>query len=350
MNILISGYYGFDNAGDELILDSIIIETRKNIKGAEISVLSANPLKTASVHSVKAFNRWNPSSVFKAVSACDVLISGGGGLFQDKTSSLSLYYYLAVMLLAKLLGKKVMVFSVGISEMKLFNPAVMKLAMSKADFITVRNPESIACLGKGEILKRADVTADIVFTRSVAPRKLAFNKPNVAFILRPPIRGRHSPEIFAKFADSIGQLLSANIIFVPFHLPYDYPYSLKVMNMMRLTPRIALWEEPKQLFEIFSNIDLVVSQRLHGLILSTLYGIPMVGVFEDSKLTRFLNEIGQKNLSNISDENIYSVLASLNDLWVWKDDFQKKLLGVLPSIKLRAAKNIMHLKDVINTI
>ena len=45
--ILISGYYGFANAGDEAMLTAIIESLRQVEKNVELTVLSGNPEDTA---------------------------------------------------------------------------------------------------------------------------------------------------------------------------------------------------------------------------------------------------------------------------------------------------------------
>ena len=44
--IVLSGYYGFDNIGDEAVLYAILSALRKTIKDVEVTVLSNNPDKT----------------------------------------------------------------------------------------------------------------------------------------------------------------------------------------------------------------------------------------------------------------------------------------------------------------
>lgn len=348
MKILISGYYGFDNAGDELILDSITSEIRKNIPDTRVTVLSANPSKTSLFFGVAAISRWSPFAIIKALLRTDLLISGGGGLFQDKTSSLSLYYYICIILLAKLFGKKVFIYAVGINEMKFVNNDILCGVLRTADAITLRNKESVDCIcGNLRKMKRMELTNDAVFCNTVTPRKLSSKNPNIAIVLRPNLGKHQSIELFAKLADSVGQRLSAKLIFIPFHKETDYPFSLKVINHMRTSANIVLWNNPRELYEIFSGIDMIISQRLHALILGVLFGIPLIGMFNDSKLTRFLNEIGQKNLTSFSEENIYSVLANINDLWEWREDFQKNALSILPSFRQRALRNTELLKEII---
>ena len=82
--IVISGYYGFDNAGDEAVLSGIL-EMLGNLDiKADITVLSSNPEATSKLHyGITSVNRFGIVSLIKAISSADLVISGGGSLFQD---------------------------------------------------------------------------------------------------------------------------------------------------------------------------------------------------------------------------------------------------------------------------
>ena len=58
MKILLSGYYGFDNAGDDAVLFAIVQALREMVKDGKITVLSNQPEKTAKEFGVNAVNRW----------------------------------------------------------------------------------------------------------------------------------------------------------------------------------------------------------------------------------------------------------------------------------------------------
>ena len=75
--ILIDGYYGFENLGDEAILRVILGDIAYAAPDAQISVLSNNPDLTTRLHGVRAVDRLNPLSVIRAVSASDVVVIGG---------------------------------------------------------------------------------------------------------------------------------------------------------------------------------------------------------------------------------------------------------------------------------
>lgn len=55
VNILISGYYGFDNIGDESILRTLVSSLREHIPDCSLTVLSHNPTST---RENMALRRW----------------------------------------------------------------------------------------------------------------------------------------------------------------------------------------------------------------------------------------------------------------------------------------------------
>ena len=117
-DILISGYYGFKNAGDELILKAMITDLRSYKPDVKITVLSAAPDETSNSYNVCAVNRWNIFSVVREIAKCKMLLSGSGGLFQDTTGILSLWYYLLIISTAKVFRKIVFVYAAGIGEIR----------------------------------------------------------------------------------------------------------------------------------------------------------------------------------------------------------------------------------------
>lgn len=57
--IVISGYYGFANAGDEAMLTAIIKALRSTEKTVELTVISGNPPATAARHKVNSLHRFS---------------------------------------------------------------------------------------------------------------------------------------------------------------------------------------------------------------------------------------------------------------------------------------------------
>ena len=86
IRVVVSGYYGFDNLGDEAVLAGTVQALRTRHPGMEIAVLSANPELTARAHNVRGISRNRPGDLLRALRECDLCLSGGGSLFQDVTS------------------------------------------------------------------------------------------------------------------------------------------------------------------------------------------------------------------------------------------------------------------------
>ena len=112
--ILISGYYGFNNIGDESILKAVIDNLYEKLDGIEVTVLSRDPGSTAEKYGVRSKNRKSAMAILSEIKRCDLLISGGGSLLQDVTSGRSIIYYLMIIKAALVMGKKVFIYSQGI--------------------------------------------------------------------------------------------------------------------------------------------------------------------------------------------------------------------------------------------
>ncbi|MBR6916279.1 MAG: polysaccharide pyruvyl transferase family protein, partial [Clostridia bacterium] len=117
-DILISGYYGFSNIGDDAILRTVIEHTRATIPDSRITVLSNSPEETAEKYGVEAQPRMRFFRIIKAVRSSDIVISGGGSLLQDVTSRISILYYLFIIILAAIFKKRIFVYSQGIGPIR----------------------------------------------------------------------------------------------------------------------------------------------------------------------------------------------------------------------------------------
>ena len=67
-NIVICGYHGFSNSGDEALLWSMIETLRKKIPDVNITVLSIHPESTAKLYNVNSVYRYNLLKIRKLFS------------------------------------------------------------------------------------------------------------------------------------------------------------------------------------------------------------------------------------------------------------------------------------------
>src|SRR5947208_2546495 len=119
MNILISGYYGFRNGGDEGVLAAILDHLEARLPAATVyTVTSGDAEYTERLHGtekrrVRAIPRQSPGPLLQAIRACDLFISGGGSLLQDATSLRNVVYYSTLIRLARMFEKPVMIYGQG---------------------------------------------------------------------------------------------------------------------------------------------------------------------------------------------------------------------------------------------
>lgn len=142
-NIVISGYYGFSNAGDEAMLFAVLRALHYDPKRMRITVISGDPRRTENTFRVHAVSRFDGYSILKSVYQSDLLISGGGSLLQDVTSWKSMMYYLSIIGMGIFFRKKVFLYSQGIGPVRYhWGRWILRTVMNHVDAITVRDSES----------------------------------------------------------------------------------------------------------------------------------------------------------------------------------------------------------------
>jgi len=97
--IVIAGYYGFGNLGDEAI--RVALRQKFDKRGINTIWLTARP------HARDEIDRKSMLRVYAALRASRALVLGGGGLLQNRTSNRSLLYYLGLIALARLARRPV---------------------------------------------------------------------------------------------------------------------------------------------------------------------------------------------------------------------------------------------------
>ena len=350
--VLVCGYFGFGNAGDELILDSIVSGLSAETAGAEFSVMYRKPFRPFCRVPVKVVDRWNPLSVLSAIQETDLLVCGGG-LFQDITSSLSLWYYCAVILAAKAFRKKTLLFGVDFAPVsKNKNKRLLNKVLRLVDKICVRSEGSLKFLEEIGVRGNVLLTADAVlnYPYSGAKRRAA-GLSRVGLILKKkkgPSGSREEPiDSAVEMCNAIRSRLNAEIVFIPFHLDRDFDISVEVAGKLKFSATVARWQNPRDLFEIMKGTDFILSQRYHGLVIGAMLNLPVMGISNDKKLEYFFNELGQKHLllDSIDQDKIADIM---NTVWEWRSDYTSLLEKNLAKMRCRAFLNITQGAQLLN--
>ncbi|OGS20182.1 MAG: polysaccharide pyruvyl transferase CsaB [Elusimicrobia bacterium RIFOXYA2_FULL_39_19] len=353
VKVLICGYFGFNNAGDELILSSVINNLKRKADKIEFEVMYRKGVNSPFLNAIKTVNRWRIDDVINAIFKNDIVIFCGG-LFQDVTGSLSLYYYLALITLAKLTGKKVMLCGVDFVPIKKSKNKILIWAVLRfVNVLTVRSEGSKKFLEENYITNTV-LTADVVFSLRESNQVLySKNKINrIAVALKAPENKTNYEEEVKKIVSLckvVHQKVKAEFVFVPFHLERDYNMSVEVLKQLDFKCMITRWINPESLFGIIENTDLLISQRFHALVIGIMSGIPVVGISKDSKLEYFLTEFGYKNyfLKTLDPEKTLHVVESA---WENKDNALKMRIQALKEYNKRSELNFFLASDLIKEV
>ena len=353
--IVISGYYGFSNIGDEAVLQALVEGLKSELgDSVEIIVLSASPEQTAGVYGVNAFFRTSVGEVSKALRECDLLISGGGSLLQDATSLRSLVYYLGVIRQAKRFGRRVIILGQGIGPLRRgISRFLTRRVLNRVDSIAVRDSRSASLLEEiGVRRPPIMVTADLTFllkpcSRDKAGKLLSesgINPENdvVAVALR---NWRESPEFENATANALRTLaadLPANILLLTMQKPDDVHMARQIEQTVGMPERVFLqpkeWSAAEYL-GVIEKCGLVLGMRLHSLIFAASVGTPSVGITYDPKVGEFQDAAGQHKMS-LSEVDSGLLAERVIKAWNEKEELSKKLTETVPAMKRAAAENI----------
>lgn len=351
-NIVISGYYGSRNAGDEAMLAAMIEVLSDMEPKINITVISADPAETEKRHGVKAVSWMNIGEIIGALRRADLLISGGGSLLQNVTSSRSLYYYLGIIWLAQFMGRPVMLYAQGIGPIYGgFARGLMRYLGNRAAFITVRDKgsrEEIDSLGITG--SRLEVTADPVLAihpvdKSIGREILRKNRASgaklvVGISVREWRDWEYYKDVLAVAADRIVEELGARVVFLPMQYPEDVKTAELIVRKCK-QPMTVLNDEysTSELLSIVGNVDILISIRLHALVFAGVMGVPMLGISYDPKIDRFMDSIGEKAVGTLQDITADGILTEVRRKSEGRELFQKKNKELMDELRLKAAHN-----------
>ncbi|OPJ55247.1 polysaccharide pyruvyl transferase CsaB [Alkalithermobacter paradoxus] len=329
--ILISGYYGFNNIGDEAILKSIIDQIKHIDKNADIVVLSSNPAFTSKTYNVRAIKRTNVFKIISEMMSADLVISGGGSLLQDITSKRSIIYYLSIINIAIMLNKKVAIYGQGIGPVNCIdNRNRVKKVLNKVDFINVRDKDSKDELISMGVNKDINVTVDSVFGMDkpdldisqhiISSMNIQDSNKIVGISVRP---WKNRDKIIVQEISNVCKYLvekyKYEIILIPFHFESDINIINQITTSLDENTKKKVHTLNKNIsvheyISLVGNLKFLIGMRLHALIFATLMNIPVIGLSYDPKIDTFLSMLGKKNAISVLEITSQDVIKEIDDM------------------------------------
>ncbi len=361
-NVVMSGYYGFGNAGDEAILQAVHQNIDRTNGDIAITVLSSNPEDTKERYGYKAVNRFKFIEVLRALKNCDALVSGGGSLLQDHTSTRSLIYYLTIIRAAKFFNRKVMIYANGIGPVrKPSNRRRVKRIVARADVITLRDDMSAQELyDMGVHRNDIRVTADPVFTLSSAPKEQAIRileeagVPTEQPFVCVSVRNWDSMSTFmsqlSSLLDNLHNRHGRNIVFLPMQLPVDVAVSRSVMARMKSTSYVLdKYLTAEEIMGVIAQSDFVIGMRLHALIFSARVCVPFIGIVYDPKVEAYVRALDMLSAGNVYDFDSNAAMAAIDTLLSGREQYADILKRLSTQFETLAHKDAGRLLELLES-
>jgi len=344
--LLLSGYYGFGNFGDEAILRVFVDQWRTRRGRDTIAVLSANPPATASAFGVDAVPRMSPKAIGEAIRSTDLLVSGGGGLLQSATSLRSLLYYTGIIREAKRAGRKAAIFAQGVGPLDFFGKQVVKRTCSDVDLALVRDEASATLLRALLPNLPVHVTADPVFLAAdergpdahpVLAREgvAGVGGDLVAVVVRKsPLLDRIAGELAAGI-DRVTTAHGAQVVFLPLQRPDDAEAAIDVIRRCKTAPTLlGGGYDLAAMTALVARCAAIVSMRLHALILAARLAVPFLPILYDPKIAAL---VGELRYPLPPFERRASGAASFDRLWAERPALRAHLAATVDTLVRRAA-------------
>jgi len=358
-DVILSGYYGFGNMGDDSLLQSIIAELKKKDPEIKITVLSRKPKETEKIYGVKSIQRFDILKISRHMKHAKLLLNGGGSLLQNSTSTRSLIYYIHIMKMAKRRGLKLMLYASGIGPLYgEKNKERVKRVLDQADVITLREKESYdEILALGSKPKKVEVTLDPAFSIEPADPKWAeylYEKNGLdiktgAFAVS--LRSWQAADALyeEKIAEAVN-VLKEKYELLPIFISMQKEKDLAVCQRLAEVcgGRVIEGFSAAELCALLSQMRFVIGMRLHLLIYAASVGTPMVGLAYDPKIEAMLASFDIPYMVDIREFESSEIVSFASESYEKREEIREKLLETVREKRKLSEKDAEHVMSLLN--
>ncbi len=407
MNILITDYFSPGNRGDAAILEGMIHALRDEPGDPEIRLLSSFPHLCEFMHGCSgapSLIRWMRGPVgklralylllwarakragislpissadlretLKEYLDADIVISKGGGHITSIYGDTK--YRLLSLLMAKLLGKKVVIYAQSLGPFEgSFMKWLVRYVLNRVDLITTREQES------ADIVASAGVDPARVTVAADAALSMNPDGPDPSVIGQTALRcddpgdddqpivtlsvrewKKHGPQVYQDYlsaiagvADHLIQTRNCRIIFASTCTPIggyhadDRMVACEVISRMQEDAEI-LWTEqsPYTLCDFYSHADLHIGTRMHSNILALLAGTPVFAIAYEHKTIGLMQQLDMvDHCMWIDDIGPAELIAQVSTAFDARSDLAKGVADMVPEL----AETARHIATIVGDL
>ena len=318
------GFQGFGNVGDEAILCGL----ERLLEGAATfeAIVAGTVAPVWGAPGARRVHPWKlmptPAAMW-LIRRSDGLVISGGGLVNDYWP-LVIPRYLAWVLAARLMGRPVVWAGVGVGPVRRAPWRILGgIAFALSTCVLVRDRASETAAHGFHPPASVVVAADPAFAMEAVP---CAGRSGVGFIVRSPAPGDepHFERLVGSFASAIMALLARG---VPVDILTMHPSE---DGAMTAALRAALSDEARQTVVMrplppdpyraaatLGAYEVLVSSRMHGLILGAVVGVPSVAIVYDAKVAAAADLLGLSDvailLAEVTPTRVDEAIAILAD-------------------------------------
>ncbi len=327
--VMLIGYHGLSNCGADARLAVLIDTLKRSDPSVEISYVTVD--KDIEKHDAKkiVFSFFNfYIRLLIPIIRSDIVIIEEGGVFVDFWGSAFIRFFLVNIFFSVLFRKRVIVYSMGIDRLNRTNYFFTRKLLNRVDLITARSEMSYNRFKKMHLKCPVYHTTDcaISLKRSKKEYKLfPDNKRTIGFSLKDefcfPIKfklfgeddERYHGNFFYTYANNgrarldrfvdeaagiINSLIKKgyNIVLLDFEPKIDTRINEMIQSRVPDKDRIRLISSlvysPAEMKSVMSCLELLITSRVHPIIFSLEYNIPIIGIYHGGKLINIFKELG----------------------------------------------------------
>jgi polysaccharide pyruvyl transferase WcaK-like protein len=345
------------NLGDLAIVTATCQQLRRRRPDIHISLLTSHPERDSRRLGIAPLRRGLRSflSLAKSVSQADLVICGGGGLFQDDDSLLKMPYWAFRLIVLRLLTRRIVGFAIGAGPLgHPLSRVACRLALNTLDPITARDGLAEAVL-QPLTRRPVEIVPDPAFMLEAAPVSVAtrllveagvpLSKPIVGVAVRRWFhtasnliphkyayrfgyargRGEASMEKFRVCMTSALREVSAetgaHILFLPtYNVRHEDDAAVCEAIGLQLPPGSCTTlrlDDPALYKTVTGLVSVMLCGRMHPAILAASEGTPVIGLAYNQKFSGMFSLLGQEarciSMEDFIAANAASVVAMLKD-------------------------------------
>jgi polysaccharide pyruvyl transferase WcaK-like protein len=366
VQILLGGVpFGRNNVGDEAILECVVGLLREVAPGCDITVSTDSPSETAArlgVKTVPLFGfepAYSPAYMKECIARADFFIWPGATGLSDYPE-----IPLRMLEIAHQVGTQTVVWGVGMNDE--LNPFLYRILpgkrrvvlnllsaltlnkfngvqylekkderrarskivqeLNQCNLVVLRDPETLTAVhhcgdvpdamvgaDSAELLEPADWES-ITLTQD-ARNILDSNARKIGLCISAQRQLVHEKELI----EFIDQLADRNyrIVFLPMNHSTDAPLMQRLQERMQNRAHsvvIGGRRTPREILAIAGKLDLVISSRLHLLILASVLHVPIIGISRGSKVDNFLTAFGHTSAGSVDECDFDHMQSELDRL------------------------------------